>query len=226
MGVHRSGDGRASERADVVLVGEPPPVGAPPVGNPPRSGQTGADGRIQFVWRPLAAGATSAISVAETIPPPFEAESVTCVSGDETIFTSEDPATVASFTLTGLEVRDHIDCVVRNRFKRSTVQVVKQWVGDPSSATIFVDADGAAPVRRLRGRHGQRSERVLLLPGLDLGPCRRDRRAGRLRRDDRLRRRARSRTRAAPSRSPRPRPTAPQRPARSRTASCDRTCRS
>ncbi len=67
---------------------------------------------------------------------------------------------MASFTLTGLKVRDHVNCVVRNQFKRSTVRVVKQWVGDPSSTTIFVDATGAADLRRLDRRDHQRSERL------------------------------------------------------------------
>ena len=79
------------------------------------------------------------------MPAGFEAESVTCTSAGTTIFDSDDPATVESFTLSGLKVRDHVNCVVRNRFKRSTVRVVKQWVGDPSSTTIFVDATGTSP---------------------------------------------------------------------------------
>ncbi len=103
------------------------------------------------------------------MPAAFEPESVTCTSAGTTIFNSEVPATVASFTLPGLKVRDHVDCVVRNRFKRSTVQVVKQWVGDPSSATIFVDADRRRALRRLDGRDRERRERLVRLPGLDLG---------------------------------------------------------
>ena len=35
--------------------------------------------------------------------------------------------------------------MVRNRVKRSTVRVVKNWVGAPASATIFVDQNGTAP---------------------------------------------------------------------------------
>jgi large repetitive protein len=110
-----------------------------------QSGSTAASGNLDFVWRPKAAGSLSNITISETPPAAFEPESVTCTSGSDTIFSSEVPATVASFTLTGLKVRDKVDCVVRNRFKRSAVQVVKQWVGDPASATIFVDATGATP---------------------------------------------------------------------------------
>ena len=68
-----------------------------------------------------------------------------CTSAGATILDSNVPATVLSFTLSGLKVRDHVDCVVRNQYKRSTVQVIKQWDGDPASATIFVDADGSSP---------------------------------------------------------------------------------
>ena len=38
-----------------------------------------------------------------------------------------------------------LTCTITNRQLLSTVRVVKQWVGAPSSATIFVDRDGAAP---------------------------------------------------------------------------------
>ena len=42
-------------------------------------------------------------------------------------------------------MRDNVECTVRNTLKRSTVRVVKNWVGAPASATIFVDRTGAAP---------------------------------------------------------------------------------
>jgi uncharacterized repeat protein (TIGR01451 family) len=110
-----------------------------------QSGSTAASGKLDFVWRPRAAGSLSNVTISETAPAGFEPKSVTCTSASDTIFTSEVPATVASFTLTGLKVRDKVDCVVRNRYRRSIVQVVKNWVGDPASATIFVDGNGAAP---------------------------------------------------------------------------------
>lgn len=110
-----------------------------------QSGYTQAGGTMRFVWRPTSASSRSQITISETIPAAYTANSVTCTSGAATIFTSEDPATVASFTLQGLAVRDQVHCVVRNRFKRSTVRVVKNWVGDPDSATIFVDSTGSPP---------------------------------------------------------------------------------
>ena len=111
-----------------------------------QSGNTAAAGTLDFVWRPTSATALSNITISETpVPAGFEAESVTCTSAGTNIFDSDVPATVASFTLSGLKVRDHVNCVVRNRFKRSTVRVVKEWVGDPGSTTIFVDATGAPP---------------------------------------------------------------------------------
>jgi uncharacterized repeat protein (TIGR01451 family) len=97
------------------------------------------------VWRPKASDSLSNINVSESVPAAYAAASVTCVSGATTIFSSTNPATVASFTLQGLKVRDKVDCAVRNHRKRSTVRVVKNWVGAPASATIFVDATGTAP---------------------------------------------------------------------------------
>ena len=38
-----------------------------------------------------------------------------------------------------------ISCTITNKQKTSTVRVVKAWVGAPSTTTIFVDPDGAAP---------------------------------------------------------------------------------
>ncbi len=125
-----------------------PNAAGPPVNSTTatQSGNTAAAGTLDFVWRPTSETALSNITISETpVPAGFEAESVTCTSAGTTILDSDVPALVESFTLSGLKVRDHVNCVVRNRFKRSTVRVVKQWVGDPSSATIFVDATGAAP---------------------------------------------------------------------------------
>jgi uncharacterized repeat protein (TIGR01451 family) len=110
-----------------------------------QSGVTGTDGVLRFVWRPTSAAALSDITISETVPATHAADSVNCQSGAATIFSSQDPATVASFTLPGLKVRDSVSCVVRNRVKRSTVMVVKQWDGPPASTTLFVDATGAAP---------------------------------------------------------------------------------
>ena len=68
-----------------------------------QSGTTGADGTLRFVWRPKAATSLSNITVSETVPPAYTARSVSCVSGGTTIFSSENPAIVASFTLQGAE---------------------------------------------------------------------------------------------------------------------------
>ncbi len=110
-----------------------------------QSGTTGADGRLRFVWRPTAADSLSSLTVSESVPAAYTPHSATCVSGGTTIFSTDVPATVVSFTLQGLKVRDNVDCTVRNHLKRSTVRVVKNWVGAAASATIFVDATGAAP---------------------------------------------------------------------------------
>ncbi len=124
---------------------EPPPEGPPAAGNPARSLQTGADGNVEFIWRPTSATATSAITIGETVQAGYEPKSVSCTRAGNEIFTSEVPATVVSFTLTGLKVRDKVDCFVRNRFKRSTVRVVKKWIGPVAPTTIFVDANGSSP---------------------------------------------------------------------------------
>jgi uncharacterized repeat protein (TIGR01451 family) len=108
-------------------------------------GMTAANGTLEFAWRPRAATSVSNITISETPPATYQPYSVTCTSGSTTILSSDVPATVASFTLQGLKIRDRVDCVVRNRLKRSTVQVIKNWVGAPSSTTIFVDATGVAP---------------------------------------------------------------------------------
>ena len=123
---------------------EPPP--SAPGSNVPRAGQTGANGKLRFVWRPLSATALSDITITEpSVPAAYTPESVTCTSAGQTILSSSNPATVASFTLQGLKVRDDVNCIVRNRLKRSTVQVVKNWDGAPSTTTIYVDATGASP---------------------------------------------------------------------------------
>ena len=124
---------------------EPNAVNPVTPGTATQSGITGPDGILEFVWRPTSAASLSNITISETVPSAYTAKSVTCVSGGTIIVESEVPATVMSFTLTGLRVRDRVECVVRNRFKRSTVRVVKKWEGEPASATIFVDRDGSSP---------------------------------------------------------------------------------
>ena len=109
-----------------------------------QSGVTGPDEELRFVWRPTSSAALSDITISESVPATLAAHSVSCQSG-VTVIDSEDPATVTSFTIRGLKVRDSVGCVVRNRVKRSTVRVVKEWDGPPATATLFVDATGAAP---------------------------------------------------------------------------------
>src|SRR5262249_7533457 len=75
-----------------------------------QSGTTGANGSLNFVWRPTSADSLSTITVSESVPAQFAAESATCVSGGSTIFTTDNPAAVTSFSLTGLKVRDKVDC--------------------------------------------------------------------------------------------------------------------
>ena len=110
-----------------------------------QSGPTDGGGNLRFVWRPKAADSLSNITVSETPPSAYTPAKAWCTSDGVTIFSSEVPAVVASFTLMGLKVRDKVDCTVRNRLKRSSVRVVKQWIGTPSSAAIFVDRNGDAP---------------------------------------------------------------------------------
>ncbi len=80
-----------------------------------------------------------------------------------------------------------VTCTITNKQLRSTVQVVKNWVGTPSSATIFVDRNGVGAVRRLEGRDRERRQHLLHLPDLDAGVRRRDRRAVGLRGHDPVR---------------------------------------
>jgi uncharacterized repeat protein (TIGR01451 family) len=123
---------------------EPNAVDAVDSSSATQSGVTGTDEELRFVWRPTSSAALSDITISETVPATLAAHSVSCQSG-ATIIDSEDPATVTSFTLRGLRVRDSVSCVVRNRVRRSTVRVVKQWDGQPASAALFVDATGTAP---------------------------------------------------------------------------------
>ena len=60
-----------------------------------------------------------------------------------------------------------LTCTITNTQQLSTVRVVKQWDGDPSSTTIFVDQDGAGSVPGLHGRDRERRHHVLRLPGRD-----------------------------------------------------------
>ena len=83
-----------------------------------------------------------------------------------------------------------ITCTITNTQQLSTVRVVKQWVGAPSTTTIFVDADRGSALRRLDRRDRERRQRLLHLPDLDAGHRRRGRPgAGRLRGDDPVRHR-------------------------------------
>ena len=62
-----------------------------------------------------------------------------------------------------------LTCTITNRQLLSTVQIVKQWDGAPSSTTIFVDQDGVGALRRLDRRDRRRRQRLLRLPALDPG---------------------------------------------------------
>ena len=57
-----------------------------------------------------------------------------------------------------------LTCTITNTQLRSTVQIVKQWDGAPSSTTIFVDSDGCCALRRLHGRDRRRDERSFVYP--------------------------------------------------------------
>ena len=134
-----------------------------------QAGLTDGGGNLRYVWRPKAATSLSNITVSETPPSAYTPAKAWCTSEGVTIFSSEVPAVVSSFTLMGLKVRDKVDCTVRNRLKRSTVRVVKNWVGAASSAAIFVDRNGRRTVRRVNGCDHQRRQHLLRLSGLDAG---------------------------------------------------------
>jgi uncharacterized repeat protein (TIGR01451 family) len=108
-----------------------------------QAGVTGANGTLTFDWRPTAANALSTFTVTEPAAPAgYTPGPVTCTQAGATLPVTGD---AASFTLNNLGVRTSIDCVVRNTRNRSTVRVVKQFVGPPSPTTIFVDSTGTAP---------------------------------------------------------------------------------
>ncbi len=71
--------------------------------------------------------------------------------GDDRLWTRPSPYTGGPFTVTATAVAGAtLTCTITNASAPvppvlSTVQVVKNFVGDPSPTTIFVDADGAAP---------------------------------------------------------------------------------
>ena len=114
-------------------------------GNATQSGNTAAGGTVDFLAADLGRRAEQDHDLGDPLARDVRSRVGEMHVGGRTILDSDVPALVESFTLSGLKVRDHVYCVVRNRFKRSTVRVVKQWVGDPGSTTIFVDATGAAP---------------------------------------------------------------------------------
>ena len=160
------------------------------------------------------------------MPAAFEAESVKCTSAGATILDSNVPATVESFTLSGLKVRDHVYCVVRNQLQALDGQGGQAVGRRPQLDHHLRRRYRRVAVRRLDGRDRERSERLLRLPGLDRSEGRRDPGAGRLHGHDPVRRQGPRRpTTAVRSRSrPRPR-TAPPSRARSRTSRIARPSR-
>ena len=79
------------------------------------------------------------VTVGETTVPAGYAATIDCGEGPQAY--TGGPFSVTS-PAGGSEV---VTCTITNTELRSTVQVVKEWAGAASSATLFVDANGLAP---------------------------------------------------------------------------------
>jgi uncharacterized repeat protein (TIGR01451 family) len=79
------------------------------------------------------------VTVGETAVPAGYSATINCGGGPQPY--SGGPFNVTSPSVGGAT----LSCVITNRQLLSTVEVVKRWVGAPSSTTIFVDANGVAP---------------------------------------------------------------------------------
>ena len=126
--------------------------------------------RVVKEW--IGAPSSATIFVDQDGVAPFDAETVATADGDNTSFdyTAGTAATVGEtavptgydatiqcganralpyqggpFAVVAPAAGETLTCTITNRQLLSTVRVVKQWVGAPSSAEIFVDATGAAP---------------------------------------------------------------------------------
>ena len=110
----------------------------------------------------------------ETVPTGYSA-TIACGEG------LPQPYTGGAFPVTApAEDGATLTCTVTNKQLFSSVRVVKQWIGTPASATIFVDQDGHGALRRVRHRDRRRRQRLLHLSGLDARQRRRGRSAGRV----------------------------------------------
>ena len=82
--------------------------------------------------------AGTAVTVGETAVPTGYSATIDCGGGAQAY-------TGGPFAVTAPAAGATLTCTITNRQLLSTVRVVKQWVGAPASAAIFVDATGAAP---------------------------------------------------------------------------------
>ena len=135
------------------------------------------------------------VTVGETPVPAGYAATIRCGEG------TAQPYTGAPFPVTSPAVGGStITCTITNTQQLSSVRVVKEWVGAPSTTTIFVDATGAAPFDASTSRLDRR-QRLLHLPDLDSCHGRRGRpRPGWLRGHDPMRHRRSSRLHRRPVR--------------------------
>ncbi len=162
------------------------------------------------------------VTVGETPVPAGYAATIDCGQGPQ-------PYTGGPFPVTSPADGDEVTtCTITNTELRSTVQVVKDWAGAPSSATLFVDANGTAPYDASTVATASGQSASFDVPRLDTGRRRRDRACPSATRRRSIAAAARRPTQAAPSRSPRRRSTAPRSPARSSTrprrqCACSRT---
>ena len=126
--------------------------------------------RVVKEW--IGAPSSATIFVDQDGVAPFDAEKVATANGDNTSFgyTAGTAATVGEIAVpTGYDATiqcganralpyqggpfavvapaagETLTCTITNRRLLSEVRVVKQWIGAPASAEIFVDATGAAP---------------------------------------------------------------------------------
>ena len=82
---------------------------------------------------------STAVTLGETAVPAGYAATIDCGQGAQAY--SGGPFAVSSPNEDGAT----LTCTITNRQLRSTVQVVKDWAGGASAATIFVDAGGTEP---------------------------------------------------------------------------------
>ena len=116
----------------------------PATGTGPQSQTTDDDGVATFQWKPDNAGATSAVSIAETVNPGFDFVDGSCVVN--TIRAGRRTARSVRFTQPTFGVTvgpgQYATCTVRNRIRVGTIEIEKRATPQDPQAFSFVGSFG------------------------------------------------------------------------------------